>query len=133
MIIDVTDCDIFDNNLVVNSLWYFCTFSLSLTHSLIMLTFLSRKSLHLYDTAKEQARITSAPVGQTLRQLENKRSENWRTKRRSRRSVNKKLKLGRGTMGQHQAKFIAARDAQIQKLKDAESIVRCHRCYQLSK
>src|ERR1700722_4823942 len=127
MIIDVIDCDIFDDKLVINSLLYFCMFLLLLTHSLIMLTFLLRKSLHLYDTFKEQAHIASTPVGQTLCQLKNKRSEKWRTKRQSRRSVNEKLKLGRGTMGQHQPKFIAAHDAQIQKLKDAESIVRHHK------
>lgn len=76
-----------------------------------------------YDTAEEQARIASAPVGQTLRRLENKRKpeeEEAERKKRQRKSANAK----EGADPAHQTKFIAARDAQIQKLKDAESIGR---------
>ncbi|KAI9571152.1 pre-mRNA splicing factor component-domain-containing protein [Boletus coccyginus] len=74
-----------------------------------------------YDTSEEQARITSAPVGQSLRRLENKRKtdddEAERRKRQRRNAENKGNEP-------HQTKFIAARDAQIQKLKEAESIGR---------
>ncbi|KAA1474769.1 hypothetical protein DENSPDRAFT_841398 [Dentipellis sp. KUC8613] len=73
-----------------------------------------------YDTSDEQARVTSAPVGQTLRRLENKRKpeeEEAERKKRQRRGKE-------GENGPHETKFVAARDAQIQKLKEAESIGR---------
>ncbi|KAJ7349423.1 pre-mRNA splicing factor component-domain-containing protein [Mycena albidolilacea] len=77
-----------------------------------------------YDTSEEQARVASAPVGQTLRRLENKRKpaeeEEAERKKRQRRESEKKG----GENSGHQTKFIAARDAQIQKLKEAESIGR---------
>ncbi|KIJ68108.1 hypothetical protein HYDPIDRAFT_107756 [Hydnomerulius pinastri MD-312] len=76
-----------------------------------------------YDTSEEQARITSAPVGQSLRRLENKRKpedEEAERKKRQRRNAEGKG----GENAPHQTKFIAARDAQIQKLKEAESIGR---------
>ncbi|KAJ7063041.1 pre-mRNA splicing factor component-domain-containing protein [Mycena amicta] len=76
-----------------------------------------------YDTSEEQARLAAAPVGQSLRRLENKRKpadeEEAERKKRQRRNG----KDGEGSSG-HQTKFIAARDAQIQKLKEAESIGR---------
>ncbi|KAF9557676.1 hypothetical protein CPC08DRAFT_668436 [Agrocybe pediades] len=76
-----------------------------------------------YDTSEEQARIAAAPVGQTLRRLENKRKpeeEEAERKKRQRKNANGK----EGEAPAHQTKFIAARDAQIQKLKEAESIGR---------
>ncbi|KAG5636103.1 hypothetical protein H0H81_009099 [Sphagnurus paluster] len=76
-----------------------------------------------YDTTDEQARIAAAPVGQTLRRLENKRKpeeEEAERKKRQRKSAAGKEGEGSG----HQTKFLAARDAQIQKLKEAESIGR---------
>ncbi|KAJ6455856.1 pre-mRNA splicing factor component-domain-containing protein [Mycena sanguinolenta] len=77
-----------------------------------------------YDTSDEQARVASAPVGQTLRRLENKRKpaeeEEAERKKRQKREAEKKG----GENSGHQTKFIAARDAQIQKLKEAESIGR---------
>ncbi|GBE79444.1 pre-mRNA splicing factor component-domain-containing protein [Sparassis latifolia] len=76
-----------------------------------------------YDTSDEQARATTAPVGQTLRRLENKRKpedEESERKKRQRRAADGK----EGGNAPHQTKFIAARDAQIQKLKEAESIGR---------
>ncbi|CCM06096.1 uncharacterized protein FIBRA_08343 [Fibroporia radiculosa] len=75
-----------------------------------------------YDTADEQARATTAPVGQSLRRLENKRKpdEEEAERRKRQRKTNGK----EGGDGPHQTKFVAARDAQIQKLKDAESIGR---------
>ncbi|THG96828.1 hypothetical protein EW026_g5074 [Hermanssonia centrifuga] len=82
--------------------------------------FEKKPSAGFYDTADEQARATSAPVGQTLRRLENKRKpeeEDAERKKRQRRG-----KEGDNTP--HQTKFVAARDAQIQKLKEAESIGR---------
>ncbi|KAI0086676.1 pre-mRNA splicing factor component-domain-containing protein [Irpex rosettiformis] len=73
-----------------------------------------------YDTSEEQARATTAPVGQTLRRLENKRKpeeEEAERKKRQRRG-----KEGENTP--QQTKFVPAREAQIQKLKEAESIGR---------
>ncbi|KAH9174252.1 pre-mRNA splicing factor component-domain-containing protein [Lactarius sanguifluus] len=73
-----------------------------------------------YDTAEEQARVEAAPVGQTLRRLENKRKPEEEEAERK-----KRAKRGKeGENGPHQTKFVAARDAQIQKLKEAESIGR---------
>ena len=73
-----------------------------------------------YDTSDEQARATTAPVGQTLRRLENKRKpEDEEAERRKR----QRKTDGKGDPP-HQTKFVAARDAQIQKLKEAESIGR---------
>ena len=58
-------------------------------------------------------------MGQTLRRLENKRKpEDEEAERRKRQK-----KDGKGD-APHQTKFVAARDAQIQKLKEAESIGR---------
>ncbi|KAL4073836.1 pre-mRNA splicing factor component-domain-containing protein [Scleroderma yunnanense] len=74
-----------------------------------------------YDTSEEQARITSAPVGQSLRRLENKRkTDDEEAERRKRQRRNEKDGQAPG----HQTKFIPARDAQIQKLKEADSIGR---------
>ncbi|KAF7796513.1 hypothetical protein EIP86_007691 [Pleurotus ostreatoroseus] len=73
-----------------------------------------------YDTSEEQARATTAPVGQTLRRLENKRkpeAEEEERKKRQRRGKE-------GENAPQQTKFVPARDAQIQKLKEAESIGR---------
>jgi pre-mRNA-splicing factor CDC5/CEF1 len=68
-----------------------------------------------YDTSEEQARVAAAPVGQTLRRLENKRKPDQEEEERKKRQKRD---------GPQQTKFIAARDAQIQKLKEAESIGR---------
>jgi len=74
-----------------------------------------------YDTAEEQARVTATPVGQTLRRLENKRKPEEEEAERKKRQ----RKTKEGSEGaQHQTKFLPARDAQIQKLKEAESIGR---------
>ncbi|PPR02270.1 hypothetical protein CVT26_011746, partial [Gymnopilus dilepis] len=81
-----------------------------------------------YDASEEQARIAAAPVGQTLRRLENKRkpeeeeAERKKRQRKKRQRRNAEAKEGEGAG--HQTKFIAARDAQIQKLKEAEAIGR---------
>jgi pre-mRNA-splicing factor CDC5/CEF1 len=73
-----------------------------------------------YDTSEEQAKVAAAPVGQTLRRLENKRKPEEEEAERKKRQ----RKNAEGKEGPHQTKFIAARDAQIQKLKEAESIGR---------
>ncbi|KAF7304769.1 Cell division control protein Cdc5 [Mycena kentingensis (nom. inval.)] len=75
-----------------------------------------------YDTSEEQARIAAAPVGQSLRRLENKR----KTTEADDAERNKRQKRDGKDAGSsgHQTKFLAARDAQIQKLKEAESIGR---------
>ena len=74
-----------------------------------------------YDTSEEQSRVTAAPIGQTLRRLENKRkpdAEEEERRKRQKRSESNNKEPG------HQTKFIPSRDAQIQKLKEAESIGR---------
>lgn len=71
-----------------------------------------------YDTSEEQARVTTAPVGQSLRRLENKRKpDDEEAERRKRQRKGK-------DDAPHQTKFVPAREAQIQKLKEAESIGR---------
>ncbi|TFK55328.1 hypothetical protein OE88DRAFT_1654150 [Heliocybe sulcata] len=76
-----------------------------------------------YDTSEEQARPTTAPVGQTLRRMENKRKpEEEEAERRKRQRKAQEGKAGNNEP--HQTKFVPARDAQIQKLKEAESIGR---------
>ena len=73
-----------------------------------------------YDTSEEQARITAPPVGHSLRRLENKRKpEEEEAERKKRQRRNEK-----GDSSPHQTKFVAARDAQIQKLREAKSIGR---------
>ena len=73
-----------------------------------------------YDTSEEQARATAAPVGQSLRRLDNKRKpEEEEAERRKRQ---RKAAAGKEGDAPHQTKFVAARDAQIQKLKEAEQI-----------
>jgi pre-mRNA-splicing factor CDC5/CEF1 len=72
-----------------------------------------------YDTSDEQARVVAAPVGQSLRRLDNKRKpedEEAERKKRQRRNAAGKEDSN------HQTKFLPARDAQIQKLKEAEAI-----------
>ncbi|KAF8078210.1 pre-mRNA splicing factor component-domain-containing protein [Lyophyllum atratum] len=66
-----------------------------------------------YDTTEEQARVAAAP-----RKPEEEEAE--RKKRQRKSAAGKEGGEGSG----HQTKFIAARDAQIQKLKEAESIGR---------
>ena len=61
-------------------------------------------------------------MGQTLRRLENKRKPEEEEAERKKRQ-RKNGKEGDAAPA-HQTKFIAARDAQIQKLKEAESIGR---------
>ncbi|KAF8582097.1 hypothetical protein K439DRAFT_1512567 [Ramaria rubella] len=73
-----------------------------------------------YDTAEEQARATAAPVGQSLRRLDNKRKPEDEDAERKKRQ--RKIAEGKGGNEPHQTKFVAARDAQIQKLKEAEQI-----------
>ncbi|KAG9121580.1 Pre-mRNA-splicing factor cef1 [Ceratobasidium sp. 392] len=71
-----------------------------------------------YDTTEEQAKSYSAPVGQSLRRLENKRKP-----QEEEAEAKKRQKKGKeGANEPHLTKFIAARDAQIQKLKEAEQI-----------
>ncbi|TFK26362.1 Cc.Cdc5 protein [Coprinopsis marcescibilis] len=71
-----------------------------------------------YDTSEEKAVVAAAPVGQSLRRLENKRKpEEEELERKKRQKKNDKD-------GTNQTKFVPAREAQIQKLKEAESIGR---------
>lgn len=67
-----------------------------------------------YDTSDEQARYAPAPVGQSLRRLDNKRKSELEDAERSKRQ--------KKNDGGNQTKFIPAREAQIQRLKEAEAI-----------
>ncbi|KAJ9118608.1 hypothetical protein QFC22_003828 [Naganishia vaughanmartiniae] len=75
-----------------------------------------------YDTTEENAKKYEAPVGQSLRQLEGKRrtdmEDNEEKKKRQ-----KKEKDG----GSQNAQFIAAREAQLQKLKEADQVIKRRR------
>jgi len=62
----------------------------------------------------------AAPVGQTLRRLENKRKPDAEDEERRKRQKRESESKEPG----HQTKFIPSREAQIQKLKEAESIGR---------
>ncbi|KDQ12247.1 hypothetical protein BOTBODRAFT_134736 [Botryobasidium botryosum FD-172 SS1] len=70
-----------------------------------------------YDVADENARAQAAPVGQTLRRLDGKRKPEEEEAERKKRQ----RKSGKDAEP-HSTKFIAARDAQIQKLKEADQI-----------
>lgn len=75
-----------------------------------------------YDTSEENAKKYDAPVGQSLRQAEGKRrmdmEDNDEKKKRQ-----KKEKDG----SSQNAQFIAAREAQLQKLKEAEQVIKRRR------
>ncbi|KAG8967946.1 Pre-mRNA-splicing factor cef1 [Tulasnella sp. 419] len=78
--------------------------------------FEKKPALGFYDVSEENAKAQHAPIGQTLRRLDNKRKpdqDESEAKKRAKREKEAK---------EHGTKFIAARDAQIQKLKEAESI-----------
>ncbi|KAG8820108.1 Pre-mRNA-splicing factor cef1 [Serendipita sp. 401] len=77
-----------------------------------------RPALGFYDTSEEQAKAASAPVGQTLRRLENKRKPEEEEAERKKRQK----KAEEGKKDAQETKFLPARDAQIQKLKEAEQI-----------
>ncbi|KAG9019651.1 Pre-mRNA-splicing factor cef1 [Tulasnella sp. 427] len=71
-----------------------------------------------YDTADEKAKVYAAPIGHTLRRMDNKRKPEEEAAEAKKRAK----KAQEGKEGQHQTKFLAAREAQIQKLKEAEQI-----------
>jgi pre-mRNA-splicing factor CDC5/CEF1 len=103
--------------------YYFYTDQLYASQYNADIPFEKKAASGFYDTTEEQARITSAPVGQSLRRLDNKRKpeeEEAERKKRQRKAAGKEGSEGSG----HQTNFVAARDAQIQKLKEAESIGR---------
>ena len=79
-------------------------------------------TLGFYDTSEEQALITSVPVGQFLRRPDKRKPEE-ETERNKRQRQHAAGNEGSENSG-HQTKFVAARDAQIQNLKEAESIGR---------
>jgi pre-mRNA-splicing factor CDC5/CEF1 len=72
-----------------------------------------------YDTSEEQAKVHAAPVGKNLRSLENKRKAEAEEDEAKRKRQRKDLNKGQE---QHSTKFLPARDAQIQKLKEAEQV-----------
>ncbi|RSH85587.1 Pre-mRNA-splicing factor cef1 [Saitozyma podzolica] len=75
-----------------------------------------------YDVTEERAKVFAAPVGQSLRALEGKRKQEIEEQEEK----NKKRKGnedGKGKSNQT-AQFVAAREAQIKKLKEQEQIIR---------
>lgn len=73
-----------------------------------------------YDVNAEDNKRYSAPVGQSLRQLEGKR----RVELEEQEEKRKRQKKDKTASGNNNTQFIAAREAQIQKLKEAEQIIR---------
>ncbi|KAF8268981.1 hypothetical protein EI94DRAFT_1907453 [Lactarius quietus] len=83
--------------------------------------FEKKPATSFYDTSEEQAHVEAAPVGLADSALsgEKRKPEEEEAEHK------KRLKRGKeGENGPHQTKFVAVCDAQIQKLKEAESIGR---------
>ncbi len=72
-----------------------------------------------YDVDEENAKHYSAPVGQSLRQLEGKRRQDLDDAEEKRKRQKKD-----GDKGSQNTQFIAAREAQIAKLKETEQIIK---------
>ncbi len=72
-----------------------------------------------YDATEESAKIYAAPVGSSLRALEGKRKQELE-------EIEEKKKRQKGNDGRNNqtAPFVAAREAQIKKLKEQEQIIR---------
>ena len=73
-----------------------------------------------YDTSEEAAKTYSAPIGQSLRQLEGKRKQEIEEQEEK----NKRRKGGDDKPKNQAAQFVAAREAQIKKLKEQEQVIR---------
>lgn len=73
-----------------------------------------------YDTSEEAAKTFSAPIGQSLRALDGKRKQELEEQEEK----NKRRKGEDGKPKGPAAQFVAAREAQIKKLKDQEQIIR---------
>ncbi|KAK4686870.1 pre-mRNA-splicing factor CDC5/CEF1, partial [Tremellales sp. Uapishka_1] len=73
-----------------------------------------------YDVTEENAKVYAAPVGQSLRALEGKR----KTELEEMEEGNKRRKGNDEKSGGQATQFVAAREAQIKKLKEAEQIIR---------
>ncbi|KZV91603.1 hypothetical protein EXIGLDRAFT_836988 [Exidia glandulosa HHB12029] len=71
-----------------------------------------------YDTSEEQAKVTAAPIGKPLRSMEKRKRDDEEDARKKRQRKDGQ----KGGNEPHQTKFLPARDAQIQKLKEAEQI-----------
>lgn len=74
-----------------------------------------------YDTAEERAKVFAAPVGSSLRALEGKRRQELEENEEKERKRQKTDGSGKTTQT---AQFVAAREAQIKKLKEQEQIIR---------
>jgi len=72
-----------------------------------------------YDVTEENAKVFAAPVGSSLRALEGKRKQELE-------EIEEKKKRQKGNDGKSNqtAQFVAAREAQIKKLKEQEQIIR---------
>lgn len=72
-----------------------------------------------YDTSDEKTRNYHAPVGQTLAKLEKRKADRVEDEKRKKSRGDKDKKANGGDAN---ATFVAARNAQIQKLQEAEQI-----------
>ncbi|ORX34693.1 pre-mRNA splicing factor component-domain-containing protein [Kockovaella imperatae] len=72
-----------------------------------------------YDVTDERSKVYAAPVGQSLKALEGKRKQELD-------EIEEKKKKSKGNDGKSNqtAQFVAAREAQIKKLKEQEQIIR---------
>jgi len=72
-----------------------------------------------YDVTEEQAKVFAAPVGSSLRALEGKRKQELE-------EIEDKKKKQKGNDGKSNvtAQFVAAREAQIKRLKEQEQVIR---------
>lgn len=75
-----------------------------------------------YDVGEERAKVYAAPVGSSLRALEGKRRQELEENEEKERKRQKTTEGG-GKSNQT-AQFVAAREAQIKKLKEQEQIIR---------
>ena len=99
----------------------FMNFSLFLKQYNADIPFEKKAAPGFYNTSDKQAHITTAPVGQSLRYLENKcKSDDEEAEQR-------KCQRKGKDKAPHQTKFVPAHEAQIQKLKEAKSIGCCRK------
>lgn len=73
-----------------------------------------------YDTTEEQSKVFAAPIGSTLRAAEGKRRQEIEEQGEK----NKKRKGNDGGNKNTTQQFVAAREAQIKKLKEQEQTIR---------
>jgi pre-mRNA-splicing factor CDC5/CEF1 len=74
-----------------------------------------------YDTTEEAAKVFAAPIGSTLRAAEGKRAQEIEEQEEKRKKRKGNDDGGKSNQTQQ---FVAAREAQIKKLKEQEQVIR---------